>query len=456
MTTPITPTSGLVLRENTRLRPGVYVLPAGLTIAADGVSLDGGGATLVGVGREGAGVSVEGHAGVTIRNLRVCEYYHGLVARNCRDIRLELNRIAATAEVPANTAFLDIWRPAADAYGGAILLDRVEGGEINDNDVQHQMSGLLLYHCRRLNVRRNSAGYNSGFGVYLHDTSDSMFEENWADFCCRYEPRDGPRPVAGAGASGHMGADAAGFVIVMRSCRNVFRRNSARLGGDGFFLAGRTPRGEDAGCDDNLFEQNDGSLSPNIAFEATFSRGNVFRGNWADRCNYGFWLGYSARNVLERNRLLFNRQAGVAAEHGVGFTVRDNDFQGNGHGILLWTRYVQEFHDALPDNRTVRDWLIERNRFLRNGTAIGILADRDHGIRPTAPEESGNPELRPRDVVVRGNDIQDNRVGIHLARADGTIIEQNTIRGNVEADLRREDDRDTRLGPNLGLRGAYL
>ncbi len=311
MNAPVVPTPGLGIRQSTVLQPGAYVLPAGLTIAADGITLDGNGAVLVGVNRQGAGVQVDGHAGVTIRNLRIRDYYHGLVVRNCQNVTLEHNQISATAEVPVNTVFLDIWRPAADAYGGAILLDHVAGGEINDNNLQHQMSGLLLYHCRRLNVRRNNASYKSGFGVYLHDTSDSVLEENWADFCCRYEPRDTPRPVVGAGSTGHMGADAAGFVI-------------------------------------------------------------------------------------------------------------------------------------------------EHNRFLRNGTAIAILADRDHGIRPVPPEVSGRPELRPCDNVIRGNDIQDNRTGIHLANADRTVIEQNTINKNVEADLRREDDRDTRLGHNLGLRGAYL
>jgi parallel beta-helix repeat protein len=456
MSATVTPTPGLVIRENTRLQPGVYVLPAGLTIAAAGVTLDGNGATLVGVDRQGAGIQVDGHANVTIRNVRIQDYCHGIVVRNGKHITVERNQIAATAEIPANTIFLDIWRPVAEAYGGAILLDHVEGGEINDNDVQHQMNGLLLYHCRKLNVCRNVASYNSGFGVLLHDTADSVFEENWADYCCRYEPRDQPRPVVGAVSTGHMGADAAGFVIVTRSCRNVFRRNFARLGGDGFFLAGRNPQGEDVGCNDNLFELNDGSLSPNIAFEATFSVGNVFRNNWADRCNYGFWLGYSTRNVLEGNRMLFNRQAGIAVEHGVGFTVRDNDFQSNGHGILLWTKYVKEFLETVQANRTVRDWVIEHNRFFRNGTGVAIFADRDHGIRPVPPEDAGRPELRPCDNVIRGNDIQDNRIGIHLAGADRTVIEQNKVNKNVEADIRREDDRDTQVGHNLGLRGAYL
>lgn len=455
--TLLVPTDGLVIRSDVRLRPGVYVLPEGLTIAADGVTLDGNGATLVGADRQGAGVTIDGRSNVTVRNLRIREYGHGLVARRTRKLTLEQVHITSTAEVEANTVFLDIWLPVDRAYGGGILLDHVEDAEIVRNNLQHQFAGLLSYHCRRLAVRGNNASYCSGFGFHLFDTSDSVFEHNWADFCNRYQPRDRGQPVAGVGAAGHMGADAAGFLIVERSCRNIFRHNAARCGGDGFFLAGRDPRGRDVGCNDNLFEGNDGSLSPNIAFEATFSSGNIFRNNWADRCNYGFWLGYSTGNVLEGNRMLFNRQAGVAVEHGVDFQIRGNDLQSNGHGLLLWTNYNKDFHETLPGNRTLRNWVIEDNRFFRNGTAIAVLADKDHGIRPARQGDSADgPEVRPCDLVIRRNDIQDNRIGIHLYRTERATIEHNKINRNVEADIRREDDRDTVLGPNLGLRGAYL
>lgn len=40
----IPPTDGMIIGADTTLAPGVYHLPHGLTIAADGVTLDGGGA----------------------------------------------------------------------------------------------------------------------------------------------------------------------------------------------------------------------------------------------------------------------------------------------------------------------------------------------------------------------------------------------------------------------------
>jgi parallel beta-helix repeat protein len=253
-----------------------------------------------------------------------------------------------------------------------------------------------------------------------------------------------------------VGADATGFLIVHNSCRNVFRRNWARLGGDGFFLAGLAANGERCPCNENLFEDNDASLSPNIAFEATFSSGNIFRNNFADRCNYGFWLGFSSDNVIENNRLVMNRQAGVAVENGARMIVRDNNFQRNGHGVLIWSQYAERWFEVYTDNRTSHHWRIEGNTFTRNDKGIYIGADRDHGIRPMPPEKCGRPELRPHDNVIVKNDIQDNRVGVELYMADRTLIEQNMLNRNVECNIRRDDDRETTLRNNLGAAGGYL
>jgi parallel beta-helix repeat protein len=273
---------------------------------------------------------------------------------------------------------------------------------------------------------------------------------NACDYCCRFEPREGGLHY------GHMGADAAGFLIVHASCGNVFHRNTARLGGDGFFLAGLAPDGSKVGCNDNLFTENDASLSPNIAFEATFSSGNRFLGNYADRSNYGFWLGFSWDNVLENNRMLLNRQAGIAVENGHGMQVRGCTFQGNGHGILLWTKYVEAFAATFPDCRTSSDWQIEENVFTRNGKGIRIATDQDHGIRPMPPETCGRPELRARDHRLRRNDIQDNRIGIELFQTDHTEISGNLLARNVEANVRQDDARETLMRNNPGSAGAYL
>jgi parallel beta-helix repeat protein len=394
----------------------VYYLPQGINIARNNLTLDGGGALLIGRGQTGRGVTISDCQNVSIQNLNLQEYYHGVYAQRCQGVRISNCRITATAEIPANTIFLDIWLPAESSYGGGIFLWQVSDAQVCDNDLQHQMNGLLTYECQRLSIQKNNASYCSGWGFHLYKTCHSEFSHNFADFCCRYQPR-GDR-------HGHLGADAAGFLIVYASCNNVFFRNNARMSGDGFFLAGLSAQFEPAPCNDNLFEENDGSYSPNIAFEATFSQGNIFRSNYANRCNYGFWLGFSSQNTVTGNQVNGNRQAGIATENGVGIRVHENTFQENGHGILLWTKRLAEIEKHTPINQTSADWLIERNRFIGNRKAIRIAADQDHGIRPLpASGEWGAPALPPRGHTIRGNILEGNFIPFDIVGAEDTILD---------------------------------
>ncbi len=418
----MTPEDGMEIGENVILEGGTYHLPHGLQITADNVILDGGGAALVGSEQTGRGIQLVNCQNVTIRNVVLSNYYHGIYAQNCHNLTVENCKIRETAELPANSDFLSIWQTAVAAYGSGIFLEQVTDSHILYNDLQHQMNGLLAYDCQRLNVRHNLANYCSGFGFYLFETSQSVFEDNYADYCCRYQPR--------SGGGGHLGADAAGFVIVHRSCDNTFRRNFARLGGDGFFLAGLRPDGTWVNCADNLFEENDGSYSPNIAFEATFSSGNTYRRNKANHCNYGFWLGFSRENRLEQNQMIGNRQAGVAVENGFGMTVRGNDVRHNGHGLLLWSKHVAKFARSVPENDTSRDWLIERNRFIHNDKGVRIAADQDHGIRPLASHIPPCPT--PHHHTIQHNQFVQNRVAIELESVTETAVTPNKLQQNIK------------------------
>ncbi|HNT23964.1 MAG TPA: right-handed parallel beta-helix repeat-containing protein [Anaerolineales bacterium] len=415
----ITPTDDLYITEDTKLESGIYYVPNGLTILEDGITLDGNGALLVGKERFGRGIRISGRSNVTIKNLRLQEYEFGIHAQDSQNLTISNCRITATAETPANTIFLNVWLPAEKSYGGGIFLKNVSHSQVLDNDLQHQMNGLHTYHCQHLAVRSNNASYCSGWGFHLYDTCDSLFEANTADYCCRYQPH-GER-------TGHLGADAAGFLMVYNSCRNTFRRNNARMGGDGFFVGGMTSEFEPVGCNDNLFEENDGSYSPNIAFEATFCSGNVFRGNYANASNYGFWLGFSSNGVLENNQIINNRLAGIATENGCHFEVRNNLFQNNGHGLLLWSKQVPAFAKGVPDNDTSHNWVVEGNTFHNNRKAIRIAADQDHGVRPLPPTgEWGLPAPMPHHHAIRRNRLENNQMDLDFVRIIDTITEENT------------------------------
>ena len=416
----------LKISTDTQLEPRVYLIPEGITIDSDNVTLDGQGATIMGTDKTGQGIRVSGRKNIAIKNLRIMNYYHGLSIKKSKEIEISNCMITSTSEVQSNTLFLDVWKRAVDSYGGAIFLEEVTDTKIHDNDLQHQMNGILSYQCKRLHINNNNASYSSGFGFHLFETCDSTFVNNYADFCCRYY-------LSNTGS--HLGADAAGFLIVFKSCNNIFRENYARLGGDGFFLAGFAPDGMEAGCNNNVFQENDASYSPNNAFEGVFSKGNTYQGNKANHSNYGFWLGFSRDCTVRDNQIYSNRQAGIAVENGVHFEIFNNDIQNNAHGILIWTRFY-DFLRGVPNiNETSSDWLIERNRLFQNKKAIRIAANQNHGIRPLDREKSSIP---PKDHIIQNNEIRDNLIGIELEQVKDTQVSQNSL-DNLVSNL---DERD--------------
>ena len=181
----------MIITQDTILQEGVHFVPEGISIEADGVTLDGNGALLVGLERAGRGVSVVNRQGVKIKNLRLQEFHHGIFCSGCRELTITACQVASTAEVAANTIFLDIWLPVEQAYGGGILLANSQDSLVTNNDLQHQMAGLLAYGCSRLTIRENNACYCSGWGFHLYESRESLYEDNCADYCCRWEPRGG-------------------------------------------------------------------------------------------------------------------------------------------------------------------------------------------------------------------------------------------------------------------------
>lgn len=422
------PTDGMIISEDTQFEPGIYVLPQGIRLAADNVSLTGEGVTIVSPQHTGVGIHADGHSNLTISGFSLSGFEHGIRMDNCNDVVIDSVTIRNTAEIEGIDTFLYLWRQIEEAYSGAILLNNVRGGTVRNSDLQHQMNGILLYHSSGVTVENNNASFNSGWGVYLSNTSDSVFKDNRLDFCNRVyrRPENGTVRVE---------ADAAGIVLVKGSSRNQFIKNSCLCGGDGIFVAGYCHPGDIDPCNDNLFEENDCRLSPNNAIESTFSGGNIFRRNDCSRSNYGFWMGYSWDNVLEDNIIEFNRWVGIAAEHAYDFVIRNNMIRLNGEGVRLWTRggEVVAYYpkQAVTYNITIENNLIEQNTLGLSGyTGDETSADNSHHY------------------TVRNNRFIDNRVGASFRRVDDSEVVGNTFSKNVEAALRLINHPGVEVGEN--------
>ncbi|MBN1285924.1 MAG: right-handed parallel beta-helix repeat-containing protein [Anaerolineae bacterium] len=423
----ITPTDGMVVLEDTILAPGVYTLPNGITIGADGVTLDGAGTQIVGRDHTGAGLRAANVKGVTIQGISIAGYHHGVRMDRCEGVTVERITVRDTTEIPGIDTFLNLWQRLAEAYGGGILLNEVTGGVIRDDDLQHQQNGVMLYNCTGLTVERNNASFNSGWGVYLARSNENIIQDNQLDFCNRtYRRKDGTIRVE---------ADAAAITLVHGSSRNKLLRNSCLCGGDGIFIAGYCHPGDVNPCSDNLVEANDCRLSPNNAIESTFSRGNVFRRNDCSRSNYGFWLGYSWDNLVEDNHVEFNRWVGIAAEHAHNMTFRSNTIRRNGEGIRLWTR-GGEILKYYPGFEVAFDCRIEDNLIESNEIGFNAYTGDD------APDRDGYS------YHLAGNTFRDNRDGVRMRRVRQSTIAGNTFEGNVVSAICLQDRPDVTVGEN--------
>jgi parallel beta-helix repeat protein len=425
----VIPTNGMTITESTRFSPGVYVLPDGLKIATDDIVLEGDNTIIISPAQTGVGIHLQGRSGVVIRGLSLSGYYHAIRADDCTDIVIEDISVRNTAEIEGIDTFLYLWQPIEKVYSGAILLVNVQGGAVRRCDLQHQMNGLLLYGCSQLEVERNNASFNSGWGVYLSSSNENLVQDNQLDFCNRVyrRPENGSIRVE---------ADAAGIVLVINSSRNRFIRNSCLCGGDGIFVAGYYHPGGISPCNDNLFEDNDCRLSPNNAIESTFSKGNIFRRNNCSQSNYGFWMGFSWDNVLEDNIIEYNRYVGIAVEHGFDFTIRNNVIRHNGEGVRLWTRGGGVL-PYWPGYEVPYNFSLENNLFESN-----VM-----GFNGTTGDES--VDAQSHDFHLRANTFRDNRVGAHFARTQSCSLDGNTFTANVEAAVRLVAQPGVTLGENV-------
>ena len=147
-----------------------------------------------------------------------------------------------------------------------------------------------------------------------------------------------------------------------------------------------------------MITRNDGSYSPNNAFEAGFSSGNVFANNVANYSNYGFWLGYSTDSAVRGNEIRANRFDGIAIENGNGNVIEQNHIEANRNGIRLWVdRSLDESETMGP---FFRNYSVAGNRiaasrdcgvWVTDDHAVDLKGNRfEHNLRDYVPQPAGS------------------------------------------------------------------
>lgn len=269
----------------------------GLTVAGE---------NLKGDRYKGFGLLLSNCSDITINNCQIQNFYYGIYAINCQNIKI------LDCDLKFNFNKRNVgWIIAKDpkyngdffGFGGGVYFRDVLGGSIYHNQLGDQFNGIDLISSQDVEILENNIVNVSNYGVHLWNSSLNFIKGNDLRYAIRFTPQFKKDT-----------ADSVGVLIEENSNRNMVWDNDLRYCGDGLYIrdltAGRAPSNY------NMIIKNDGSHSPNNAFEVVYSQGNVLMGNQASHSNFGMWLDYSQDLILASNIVEQNETEGIHIKGG--------------------------------------------------------------------------------------------------------------------------------------------
>jgi len=329
----------------------------------------------------GIGILVENAENVVLRNATVSGYKHNIVVKKSKrilvtdcDVRDSYMKPILGIHEYDNRDWLNIfeekeWRE----YGSGISLEECTDCRVQRCESHGSVNGLWLIRSAGNFIVHNDFSRNTGWGIWMWESSHNTILYNNCDWCVRCE--DPERFSAGG--------DSAGIMLSNNNCHNLIAHNTMRYGGDGFFLSG--PGGAPT-CNDNVIAFNDGSHSPHNAFESTGAERNQFIGNIASNSRHGFWIGGSTYNQIVGNIIENMVEWGVSVDTGFENVISGNEIRRVLRGIVLFRspKAARESRDNRVIGNTFEECrnaitllnsttaLVTGNFFGKCGTALDI------------------------------------------------------------------------------------
>ncbi len=298
----------MLITSSVTIKPGVYQLNASdslsrplIRIRGNNITVDFNRALLQGSNNRqlpnqfyGLAVLVEGN-NITIRNARISGYKVAIMAKGCKDLRIENSDFSYNYRQQLQSTWLhedvsdwmsyhhnekDEWL----RYGAGIYLKDCTGSIIRNNTITGGQCALMMTGSNEGTITDNDFSFNSAIGIGMYRSSRNHILHNKLDFNVRGYSH----------GFYNRGQDSAGILVFEQCNENVFAYNSVTHGGDGFFLwAGQTTMDTgEGGCNNNYVYKNDFSYAPTNGVEITFSKNQII-GNIINECDHGVWGGYS-------------------------------------------------------------------------------------------------------------------------------------------------------------------
>ncbi|UCC33853.1 MAG: right-handed parallel beta-helix repeat-containing protein [Candidatus Bathyarchaeota archaeon] len=153
-----------------------------IVVERDNIVVDGAGYTLQGSGLFASiGIDLARRSNVTVKNLRIGRFYHGIRLAQSSDNTLSASNIANNEKsgVYLSHSFSNtISRNNITNNDYGIRFYASSSNTISQNDMaKNEFDGLDLWYSLSNTINQNYIKYN-GYGVYLHSSSDNAFYGN--------------------------------------------------------------------------------------------------------------------------------------------------------------------------------------------------------------------------------------------------------------------------------------
>lgn len=404
--------SDLVITKSTSLTAS-EVLHRRIVVKADHIVIDGNGLTLSGPGRQGdvasleaAGVGVEvvGCTNVTIKNLKAKGFATGLFMKRCKAVVVDGCDFSNNYNNPD-------WGWGDLPARGGIILEQVDLGVFRGNKANNVWDGLSLTDSNDNLLLDNDFSHCTNTCAKLWTSSRNKLLNNDLSYGIRIDRDKGEVHAR----------DSTSVLIESGSNDNYFYGNNITHGGDGVFI--RVLNGWIS--ERNIFVENDTSYANNNCVES-WSPGNTYVRNIAERGSYGFWLGGSDHTVLIGNKANFSGLA--SGYHNAG----EPGFGNAGIAIAGFA----SANTVIAGNETIGN----------NGAGIAF--------RGKVPKTG--PSFRMFNWILRQNRIEDNKIGIWGRFGDWMYQHGNYFAGNlVDSDIEETLNVSVYLPSEASLRAPY-
>ncbi|MHC4608640.1 MAG: right-handed parallel beta-helix repeat-containing protein, partial [Planctomycetota bacterium] len=304
-----------------------------IQITGEGVTVDFAGQALHGAepgppdSFNGTGVSITGQD-VTLRGARISGFKVGIHARQANSLLIENCDLSGNfrqrlRSTPQREDPSDWLRPHANDdnewlknYGAGLYLEDSVNAKVRRVRAWGTQNGIVLDRVGGAEIYDNDCSFGSGWGLALWRSSRNVITRNACDFRIRGYSH----------GVYNRGQDSAGILLFEQCERNTITHNSATHCGDGLFgFAGAEALGQtkpnpnprwhhDRGSNRNIIAANDFSYAAAHGLEMTFSFGNrIFKNRLVGNAICGIWGGYSQTSFIVQNTIEDNGDMPSAA-----------------------------------------------------------------------------------------------------------------------------------------------